>query len=211
MGLRERKARRNRERIVNEALALFRKNGYEATTMESIAEAAELSPSTLYRCFPTKDSIILEPFRAVSTQFSEVFAKHAAHHPVDEALAEAIFAVAETGDEHAEETLLVRSIIDRSPTARARLWDYVYAQQKELSLLIAQRLQLKPDDLRAVFAARLALTIWGMAADRWRASGGKKASRSTAEELMRLLEAGEVALPRAPRKRTRAKRAAIAT
>jgi AcrR family transcriptional regulator len=210
VGLRERKAQRNRERILNEALALFRKNGYEPTTMESIAGAAELSPSTLYRYFPTKDSIILAPFRTFSDRFSEIFAKHSAHHPLGEALAEAIFAVAQTGDEHAEETLLVRSIIDQSPTARARLWDYVYAQQEELSRLIAQRLHAKEDDLRVVFTARLALTIYGLAADWWRASGGKKASRSTAEELMRLLEAGEIAFPRAPKKRARTKQAAIA-
>ena len=129
---------------------------------------------------------------------------------MDEALAEVIFAAEQTGDEHAEETLLVRSIIDQSPTARARLWDYIYAQQKDLSRLIAQRLHAKADDLRVVFTAQLALTIYGVAADRWRASGGKKASRSTAEELMRLLEAGEIAFLRACKKRARTKPAAIA-
>ena len=196
MGLREKKARRNRERIVNEALALFHKNGYEQTTMESIAEAAELSASTLYRAFPTKDSIILEPVRVFTEQICGAFASHSEHHPVDEALAEAIFTVVQENDRQAAQTLLVRSIIDKAPTARARLWDYIYAQQMELSQLIARRLKVKADDLRVLFTAQLVMTIVGLAVDRWRASGGKHVSRETAEELMRLLESGEVLFPR---------------
>jgi AcrR family transcriptional regulator len=208
VGLREKKAQQNRERIVNEALTLFRKNGYEQTTMESIAEAAELSASTLYRAFPTKDSIILAPFRSYAEQFSEVFARRSAHQPVEEALAEAIFTALQAEDAYAARTLLVRSIIDQAPTARARLWDYVYAQQKELSKLIAQRLKAKEDDLRVVFAAQLAMMIVGIAADRWRDSGGKQASRATAEELMRLLAAGKIVFPRPPRGQRQTKQSA---
>lgn len=201
MGLRERKAQRNRERIVSEAIKLFRKNGYEETTMESIADAAELSPSTLYRTFPTKDSIILEPMRLFTEQICGIFARHAESHPVEEALAEAIFSVVEESDRDAAQTLLVRSIIDKAPTARARLWDYIYAQQTELSRLIAERLKTKADDLRVALTAQLVMVIVGLAVDRWRASGGKRASRKTAEDMMRLLGAGEVVYPR-PRKKT---------
>lgn len=205
MGLRERKAQRNRERIVTAALDLFRKDGYEQTTMESIAGAAELSPSTLYRTFPTKDSIILEPVRVFTERICGVFASHSEHDPVDEALAEAIFTVVQENDRQAAQTLLVRSIIDKAPTARARLWDYIYTQHKELSRLIAGRLKAKADDLRVEFTAQLVMTIVGLAVDRWRASSGKRASRRTAEELMRLLEAGEVVFPR-PKKKARSPR-----
>ena len=104
-------------------------------------------------------------------------------------------------DRHATQSLLVRSIIDQAPTARARLWDYIYAQHEELSHLIAGRLKTKADDLRVVLTARLVMTIVGLALDRWRASGGKRASRKTAEELMLLLETGEVVFPR-PKKQT---------
>jgi AcrR family transcriptional regulator len=207
VGLRERKALRNRERIVNEALALFQKKGYEQTTLEAIADAAELSPSTLYRAFPTKDSIIWAPFRTFLDRLSEAFAKHSAHQPVEEALAEAIFAVLQEADDHAEQSRLVRSVIDQSHTVRARLWDYVYAEQELLTRLIAKQLKAKEDDLRIIFMAQIAMTIMGLAADRWRASGGTRASRATAEELMRMLEAG-IAFPRVPRRQRRAKQAA---
>jgi AcrR family transcriptional regulator len=196
MGLREKKAQRNRIRIVAEALKLFGRNGYEQTTMESIAEAAEISPSTLYRYFPSKDLIVLARFASYSEHFSQVFASHSMNHPIDEALAEAIFSALAVEDEQPNETLLVRSIIDQSPIARARLWDYLADQQRQLAQQLALRLNAKEDDLRVVLTAQLAILIVGVAADRWRASGGNPPSRTTAEELMRLLRTGAVVFPR---------------
>ena len=38
---------------------LFRSQGYEATTVEQIAEAAEVSPSTFFRYFPTKEDVVI--------------------------------------------------------------------------------------------------------------------------------------------------------
>jgi AcrR family transcriptional regulator len=204
VGLREKKAQRNRERIVSEGLALFGRNGYEQTTMEAIAERAEVSPSTLYRYFPSKDTIVLQRFTDFSEQFAKVFAEYSLDHPVDEALAEAIFAVLNVEDSRAAETLLVRRIIDESPIARARLWDYLAEQQRQLGKLLARRLRAKESDLRVIFTAQLAIMIAGMAADRWRANGGKPASRTTAEELMRLLEEGAMVFPRLVRKKVRA-------
>jgi AcrR family transcriptional regulator len=58
-GLRERKKIRTRETIRREAFRLIQENGYAATTVEQIAEAAEVSPSTFFRYFPTKESIVL--------------------------------------------------------------------------------------------------------------------------------------------------------
>lgn len=58
-GLRERKKIRTRQTIRQEAFRLIEENGYAATTVEQIAEAAEVSPSTFFRYFPTKESVLL--------------------------------------------------------------------------------------------------------------------------------------------------------
>lgn len=91
-GLRERKKAKIRVAIQHEALRLFRRHGYEATTIEQIAEAAEISQSTYFRYFPTKEAVVvtddydpliidairaqpedLHPIRAVRAALSTLF------------------------------------------------------------------------------------------------------------------------------------------
>jgi AcrR family transcriptional regulator len=57
-GLRERKKARTKIAIQEHAVRLFREQGYAATTVEQIAEAAEVSPSTVFRYFPTKEELV---------------------------------------------------------------------------------------------------------------------------------------------------------
>jgi AcrR family transcriptional regulator len=58
-GLRERKKQKTRGAIQREAMRLFQEQGYDATTVEQIAEAAEVSQSTFFRYFPTKEDVVL--------------------------------------------------------------------------------------------------------------------------------------------------------
>src|ERR1700729_1580107 len=59
-GLRERKKIKRRRAIQTAALRLFEARGYEHTTVEQIAEAAETSTTTFYRYFPTKEDVVLD-------------------------------------------------------------------------------------------------------------------------------------------------------
>ncbi|WP_433362022.1 TetR family transcriptional regulator [Actinoplanes sp. CA-142083] len=58
-GLRERKKAKTRAAIRDHAMRLFEEQGYAATTVDQIAEAAEVSQSTFFRYFPTKEDVIL--------------------------------------------------------------------------------------------------------------------------------------------------------
>jgi AcrR family transcriptional regulator len=58
-GLRERKRRETSERIIEKGLKLFVKNGYEATTIDAIAEAAGISRRTFFYYFKSKEDVLL--------------------------------------------------------------------------------------------------------------------------------------------------------
>lgn len=72
--LRERKKQATRRRIADEALRLFVEDGYVATTTEQIAAAADVSPRTVFRYFPTKSDLV---FHHEDT-WMEIFGKEAA-------------------------------------------------------------------------------------------------------------------------------------
>ncbi len=58
-GLRERKKARTKLAIQRHAIRLFREQGFAATTVEQVAEAAEVSPSTVFRYFATKEDLVV--------------------------------------------------------------------------------------------------------------------------------------------------------
>ena len=58
-GLRERKKAKTKAAIQRHAVRLFTQQGFAATTVEQVAEAAEVSPSTVFRYFPTKEDLVV--------------------------------------------------------------------------------------------------------------------------------------------------------
>lgn len=59
LGLRDRKKIKTRDAIRRAAMRLIKANGYTGTTIEQIAEAAEVSASTYFRYFPSKEMVLI--------------------------------------------------------------------------------------------------------------------------------------------------------
>jgi AcrR family transcriptional regulator len=76
--LRERKKERTRATITRVALELFARDGFAATTIPAIAEAAEVSPRTVSTYFPSKEGIVFDVYQAAIDRFARRLAGRSA-------------------------------------------------------------------------------------------------------------------------------------
>ena len=137
-GLRERKKARTRAAIRRHALRLFREQGYQRTTVEQIAAAAEVSPSTFFRYFPTKEDLILQD--DVDAQVVDAFERQPAGLKPVAAFRAALREVA--GSFSQAELDVIRettALIRADPEIRARATDEVARMITVMSEALARR------------------------------------------------------------------------
>ncbi|MFF7411468.1 TetR/AcrR family transcriptional regulator [Streptomyces lydicus] len=82
-GLRERKKQRTRDALIRAALELFTEQGYEATTVDEIAEAVDVSQRTYFRYFANKEDVAFAVQEMVEARFmAELTARPATEAPL---------------------------------------------------------------------------------------------------------------------------------
>jgi AcrR family transcriptional regulator len=166
-GLRERKKIQTRQAIRKAAYRLFAEQGYDATPVDRIADAADVSPSTVFRYFPTKEDIVL------TDEYDAEMAQELRERPADEQPLVSVRAVLHNafarilGDPDSREELVQREELVRDvPAIRARAHESLSATGRMLGGVIAERTGRKGDDLEvrvftaAVFGALHETTLY---------------------------------------------------
>ncbi|RLV08574.1 TetR family transcriptional regulator [Streptomyces griseocarneus] len=98
-GLRERKKRRTRDSLIRSALELFALKGYERTTVDEIAEAADVSPRTFFRYFANKEEVALAMQDSLEAHFLTALRERPAAEAPLTALGNAVFACWDTASQ----------------------------------------------------------------------------------------------------------------
>jgi AcrR family transcriptional regulator len=197
MGLRATKAARTRAQIVDAAVELFLQNGYESTTMEQIAEAAEIGSSTLYRYFSAKDLILLEPF-AHDEVLVDAIRDRPADEPLESVLGGAVLAVFDYLERDQPRINAIRTLIDQSPGPRARLWDVLARNRGAFESAIAARLGEPADSAHVKLTAGLTQLTIELVADLWRTSEGTRQLSEIARTVLADEAMAGVVAPRLP-------------
>ncbi|WP_391858736.1 TetR/AcrR family transcriptional regulator [Streptomyces rhizosphaerihabitans] len=154
-GLRERKKIKTRIAIREATYRLIAEQGYDATTIEQIAEAAEVSPSTVFRYFPTKEDIVL------TDEYDPLLEKELRERPADEPWFESLRhvirkAIGVSSSEDPEITRLRTRLLVEVPAVRSRMMESMSVTGRLLSRAIGERSGRDPDSLEVrVFAMSL--------------------------------------------------------
>lgn len=146
LGLRERKKIKTRTAIRDATYALINEQGYDATTIEQIAERAEVSPSTVFRYFPTKEDIVL------TDEYDPILLEELRARPVDEPWLDSVRYVMKKAiglgmAEEPEVTRLRSHLLVQVPAVRSRMMESMSVTGRMLAQAIADRTGLTPDSL----------------------------------------------------------------
>ncbi|MGW0538072.1 TetR/AcrR family transcriptional regulator [Streptomyces sp. NPDC003032] len=146
LGLRERKKLKTRVAIREATYRLIREQGYEATTVEQIAEAAEVSPSTVFRYFPTKEDIVL------TDEFDPLLESELRQRPAGEPFVESLRhvlrgAVGLGFAEEPEVSRLRTKLMIEVPAVRSRMLESMSVTGGILCRVIAERTGRDPGEL----------------------------------------------------------------
>jgi AcrR family transcriptional regulator len=161
LGLRERKKLRTRATIRDQAMRLFAEKGYGETTVEQIAEAADISPSTFFRYFPSKEQLVLvDDYDPIMIR---EFLNAPADVPVLTALRRSMEHVFKNmAPEQFEREMARQHLIRTVPELRAAQLGEL---QRTIALLaegVAARANRPPDDLESrAFAGAVVGTVMG--------------------------------------------------
>jgi AcrR family transcriptional regulator len=172
-GLRERKKLRTRQAIRTAAYRLFARQGYEATTVDQIADAAEVSPSTFFRYFPTKEDVVLDD--EYDDALAEGLRARPAGEPVIASIRHALTdSLGRIIDADRDELLLRTRLGFEDPALRARSWDEQQRSQDAVAALIVERTGRPADDLEVHCAAAAIIAVSTAVVKHWVAGDGRE-------------------------------------
>ncbi|MFF3509996.1 TetR/AcrR family transcriptional regulator [Streptomyces sp. NPDC002573] len=149
LGLRERKKIKTRTAIRKATYRLVQEQGYDATTIEQIAEAAEVSPSTVFRYFPTKEDIV------ITDEYDPILEEELRARPADEPLTRSLRHVVAIAVERsmsgeyetADEMRLRGRLMVEVPAVRSRMNESMSVTGQMMCRVVAERTGRDPGDL----------------------------------------------------------------
>jgi AcrR family transcriptional regulator len=172
--LRERKKQRTRRALADAALRLFTEQGYDATTLEEVADQADVSKSTFFRFFPAKEAAAIEAEAELWSAYLDTLRDRELSGEVLEVLHQSLaLAVGTLEPSWDERFLATRRLVAAEPALLGYLDHYRAGVKNDLIALLAQKLHLDGEDLRLFVLAELTISAFSVAGRRWVRNSGQ--------------------------------------
>lgn len=183
-GFREQKRLQLRKKIQQEALSLFIKQGYSNTTVEQIAKAVDVSHMSVFRYFPTKESIVLDDQseELIASLIKKQSKNITTITKIESAVLEAVSYIY---PKEKDRMLKRMRLIINTPDLRAKMWD----KQISTAKVISSALNDSPTRsfhlyvLSAVYVAAMTIAV-----EEWVLSDGKQNLLNLIKEAFKLTQ-----------------------
>jgi AcrR family transcriptional regulator len=170
-GLRERKKQKTKASIQREALRLFKKHGYEETTIEDIADAAEISPSTFFNYFPTKEDVVI--YDEYDPQVFAALMEQREGETISESIRKLIMQLGGVFEADSEDILERAKLSLEVPELRARIWEELERARDLFAEVIAKRTGRPAGDFEVRVIAMALVAAAFEASTAWVEQGGQ--------------------------------------
>lgn len=186
-GLRERKRRETLQRITDAGLKLFLSNGYEATTLDAIADAAGISRRTFFYYFKSKEEVLLAWQSGTGAAIAAAIHEQTADKAPIDAVLDAVLSLASQFD--ASELVAIEQLLRSTEQLRASKYaKYVQQEAAVFEALCGKWPQARRrESLRLV--AMASMGTLRIAVDRWIEEGVKKPLTRHLREAFEILKA----------------------
>jgi AcrR family transcriptional regulator len=182
--LRERKKLRTRRALAEAALRLFAEQGFDATTIDELAEEAEVSKTTFFRFFPAKEAAGIEAEAELWSAYLAALAERTFTGRVLAELQNAMVAVISGLDAGWDERYVATRRLIAAENALFHYVEWYRATVKSQVVdCLAGKLRLEPDDLRLYVLAELVVAALSVSGRPWVRNGGRGGRRALIERF----------------------------
>jgi AcrR family transcriptional regulator len=170
-GLRQRKKLQTRTRIEAAALDLFERQGFDGTTVEEIAGAAQIAPRTFFSYFPTKEDVVLADYAGRLERIVEQLGDRPHTETPWAALRASFVVVAADYDTQRHELVRRFRIMADSASVHARSLQLQSGWEDALAAALGARLGDDTESLTSRLLASAALSAMRSSQRHWIATG----------------------------------------
>jgi AcrR family transcriptional regulator len=158
---------RVREALIDAALELFARDGFDATHSDRIAEQAGVSPRTFFRYFPTKESVFFHRDDGFMRSFATAFVEQPRTLDDYDAVRATFVALAAGFGELRTRVEMYRAAVDSSPVLLGREQEQLDAHARTIADAVARRRDEEAPDADANTLATVSLALYQRALRRW--------------------------------------------
>jgi AcrR family transcriptional regulator len=170
VGVRERKKRATRAQLEEAAFSLFAQRGYDATTVDEISEAANVSPRTFFRYFATKEDVVFGD-QSVDLDQLRLAMQHGPGEEGD-VVRTGLLQFSRILEQRRDGILSRRQLVADNPSLQGR----VLCLENDWAAAMAETLAIRGGNDTPSFEqhvlANCAVSVLSAAVDAWHASGG---------------------------------------